>query len=59
MVQQCERNRNKAYHLDNEAVYATARNKGIDIGYYQSLINECELYNSFIKQYNKRLLTYN
>ena len=59
MVQQCERNRNEAYDMDNAACYAAARKKGINVGYYQSLINECELYNSFIKQYNKRPFTSN
>jgi len=59
MMQTCERNANEAYHLDNAAVYAAARRKGIDVGYYQSLVNECELYNSFIKQYNKRPFAFN
>jgi hypothetical protein len=59
MVQQCEQNRNESYPMDNAACYATARKKGINIGYYQSLVNECELYNSFIQQYNKRLFTTN
>ncbi|AEV97251.1 hypothetical protein A4D02_17210 [Niastella koreensis] len=59
MVQQCEKNRNEEYHLDNTAVYAAARRKGIDAGYYQSLVNECELYSSFIQQYNKRPFTAN
>lgn len=59
MVQQCERNRNEEYKFDNAAVYATARKKGIDAGYYKSLVNECELYHSFIQQYNKRPFTSN
>lgn len=53
MVQQCESNSNNAYDMDDAASYAAARKKGINVDYYQSLVNECELYNSFIKQYNQ------
>jgi hypothetical protein len=59
MVQQCERNRNDAYNMDNAACYADARKKGINVDYYKLLVNECELYSSFIKQYNIRPLTTN
>jgi hypothetical protein len=35
--------------------YGKAKSKGVDIGYYKSLVNECELYQSFIRQYNRNL----
>lgn len=33
--------------------YKQAAQKGIDVAYYRSLVQECELYHSFILQYNK------
>jgi hypothetical protein len=33
--------------------YKQAAGKGIDVSYYKSLVQECELYQSFIQQYNK------
>ena len=53
MVQQCESNGNERYNMDDAASYAAARKKGINVDYFQSLVNECELYNSFIKQYDQ------
>jgi len=34
--------------------YKQAASKGIDVSYYKSLVQECELYQSFIQKYNKR-----
>lgn len=34
--------------------YKQAAHKGIDVSFYQSLVQECELYQSFIQRYNKR-----
>lgn len=33
--------------------YKQAARKGIDVAYYKSLVQECELYHSFILKYNK------
>jgi hypothetical protein len=33
--------------------YKQAARKGIDVTYYKSLVQECELYQSFIRQYSK------
>ena len=67
MVQQCEKN-NRDYTGAfksprwNDGVikdpqwpdYSGAARKGIDLSYYKCLVKECELYQSFIKQYDKR-----
>ncbi len=36
------------------ANYIRAKRKGIDEGYYKAIVEECETYQSFIGQYNKR-----
>lgn len=67
MAQQCERN-NREYKsaFKNHRLktgyskkhewpdYSGARQKGIDMLYYKSLVKECELYDSYIQQYDKR-----
>lgn len=34
--------------------YALAKRKGVDVNYYKQVVEECETYLSFIRQYNKR-----
>jgi len=34
--------------------YALATKKGIDRKYYKQIVEECETYQSFIRQYNKK-----
>jgi len=34
--------------------YKQAARKGIDVSFYQSLVQECELYQSFIQRYNRK-----
>lgn len=41
------------YTYNPKPDYKQAARKGIDVTYYKSLVQECELYHSFILQYNK------
>lgn len=68
MTQECDK-RNKVYrralvekdfwedYVQHKTVinYKDLRSKGIDANYMEKLVNECELYQSFIKQYNRKL----
>jgi hypothetical protein len=65
MVRQCEMRRQeykvslaKNTNLDTPAFkpdYSSAKGKGIDINYYRRIVEECELYQSFTRQYNRPL----
>jgi hypothetical protein len=68
MMKECEK-RNRTYrqalkggddawhYTDTKTIidHKDLRKKGIDAEYMEKLVNECELYQSFIKQYNKDL----
>lgn len=67
LVQECDK-RNTFYkqilkeddwgyytHRKTNINYAELRRKGINAKYVEELVNECELYQSFIKQYNRKL----
>jgi hypothetical protein len=68
LLQECEK-RNKTYlklqatdeywdyysHHKTKIDYKDLRKKGVDADYVEKLVNECELYQSFIRQYNRKL----
>jgi hypothetical protein len=47
------RHRDDEYSPTWKPDYKQAAKKGIEVSYYKSLVQECELYQSFIQQYNK------
>jgi hypothetical protein len=66
MMEQCEqhnqyyrwltkpnRNRDDDYPYSWKPDYKKAAGAGVDLSYYKSLVQECELYQSFIQQYYK------
>lgn len=68
MISKCDEN-NQSYHWaltdhvyhesDDKAAKRRnrdqAKRRGVDLGFFDSLIKECELYQSFIAQYNRKL----
>jgi hypothetical protein len=61
--QHCENNYNYYMQLVNKVKdveyndkpdYAMAKRMGVDVNYYKQMVEECETYLSFIKQYNKK-----
>ena len=65
MITKCEENdlefkrelANKAgdNRYQNREGRMEAKRRGVDMNYYDSLVKECELYQSFIQQYNRQL----
>jgi hypothetical protein len=47
-------NKVKGADYNYEPDYALAKRKGIDVGYYKQVVEECETYLSFIMQYNQK-----
>jgi len=39
---------------ENKPDYVMAKRKGVDVDYYKQVVEECETYLSFIRQYNKK-----
>jgi hypothetical protein len=63
MMEQCEGNRKDLHNVEvnddiqavHKASYLRAQKKGINLEYYKSIVEECEQYQSFIKQYHRQL----
>ena len=44
----------KYFSYENKPDYALAKRMGVDANYYRQVVEECETYLSFIRQYNKK-----
>jgi len=47
-------NKQKDADYRNKQDYVLAKKRGVDVNYYKQVVNECETYLSFIRQYNKK-----
>jgi len=51
----CLQNKNQSWNYEEPAVVQPPRSKHVDMNVFNRIVSECETYQSFIKQYNKKV----